>query len=98
TESSVHAGANVVATNSLTKAYGLDGLRAGWILGPRAVVRRAARINDALGVNGVAPGERLALVAFRRLAPIGRRARAILRPNLATLRAFFAQERRLRGY
>lgn len=98
TESSVHAGANVVATNSLTKAYGLDGLRSGWILGPRAVVRRAARIHDALGVNGVAPGERLALAAFRHLTSIGRRARAILRPNLATLSAFFAREPRLRGY
>src|SRR5262249_38329274 len=32
--SCVHAGPNVVTTNSLTKAYGLDGLRAGWILGP----------------------------------------------------------------
>jgi aspartate/methionine/tyrosine aminotransferase len=35
-ESSVHAGSNVVVTNSLTKAYGLDGMRAGWILGPAA--------------------------------------------------------------
>ena len=31
----VHAGPNVITTNSLTKAYGLDGLRAGWMLGPR---------------------------------------------------------------
>ena len=30
-ESCVHAGPNVLTTNSLTKAYGLDGLRAGWI-------------------------------------------------------------------
>ena len=33
-ESCVHAGPNVLATNSLTKAYGLDGLRAG--VDPRA--------------------------------------------------------------
>jgi aspartate/methionine/tyrosine aminotransferase len=97
TESSVHAGANVVATNSLTKAYGLDGLRAGWLLGPRAVVGKAARIHDVLGVNGVAPGERLAVAAFRRLGVIGRRARAMLRPNLAALRAFLALETRLRA-
>ncbi|HEV3141215.1 MAG TPA: pyridoxal phosphate-dependent aminotransferase, partial [Vicinamibacterales bacterium] len=31
-ESCVHAAGNVITTNSLTKAYGLDGLRAGWIL------------------------------------------------------------------
>src|SRR5207248_4844956 len=33
-ESCVHAGPNVLVTNSLTKAYGLDGLRAGWVIGP----------------------------------------------------------------
>src|SRR5207253_5850614 len=43
--SCVHAGPNVLTTNSLTKAYGLDGLRAGWILGPPALVARAGRIN-----------------------------------------------------
>ena len=32
----------------LTKAYGLDGLRAGWILGPAALIARAGRINDLL--------------------------------------------------
>ena len=97
TESSVHAGPNVVATNSLTKAYGLDGLRAGWLLGPKEVVTRASRIHDALGVNGVAPGERLALAAFRHLPSIARRAQGILGPNLATLRAFLAAEPRLRA-
>src|SRR5262249_1020222 len=96
TESSVHAGPNVVATNSLTKAYGLDGLRAGWLLGPREIVTRAARIHGPLGVTGVAPGERLALAAFRRLPSIARRAQGILRPNLATLGAFLASEPRLR--
>ena len=40
-ESCVHAGPNVLATNSLTKAYGLDGLRAGWILGPPSLIARA---------------------------------------------------------
>src|SRR5207248_1509732 len=46
TESCVHAGPNVLATNSLTKAYGLDGLRAGWVLGPRKLIRRALLIQD----------------------------------------------------
>ena len=95
TRSSVHAGPNVVTANSLTKAYGLDGLRAGWLLGPPDVIRRAALIHDMLGNNGVAPGEQLELAAFRRLDAISRRSHRILDPNLAHVRRFLAGERRL---
>jgi aspartate/methionine/tyrosine aminotransferase len=97
-ESCVHAGPNVLATNSLTKAYGLDGLRAGWILGPAPLVARAGRINDLMTNNGVAPGERMALAAFRRHPAIDRRAHAILDPNLRTVRAFLGRERRLQAF
>lgn len=97
-ESSVHAGANVVTTNSLTKAYGLDGLRAGWILGPRSVVERAGLVNDLMTNNGVAPGEQMALAAFERLSDLSRRAHAILDPNLDLIRQFFADERRLEAH
>ena len=97
-ESCVHAGPNVMATSSLTKAYGLDGLRAGWILGPAAMVARAARINDLMTDNAVAPGEQMALAAFRRLRDLDRRAHAILDPNLARVRAFLAHEPRLRAF
>jgi aspartate/methionine/tyrosine aminotransferase len=97
-ESSVHAGANVLTTNSLTKAYGLDGLRAGWILGPRRLVERAGLVNDLMTNNGVAPGERMALAAFKRLRAIDRRAHDILDPNLATIRRYFANEPRLEAH
>jgi aspartate/methionine/tyrosine aminotransferase len=96
TGSSVHAGPNVIATNSLTKAYGLDGLRAGWILGPRRVIARAGKIHDLLGVNGVAPGDRMSLAALRNLGAVRRRAHGILGPNLERVRRFLAREPRLR--
>ncbi len=96
-ESCVHAGTNVIATNSLTKAYGLDGLRAGWILGPAPIVARAHRISDLMTNHGVAPGERMALAAFRRHRDIDRRAHDILDRNLARVRTFFAREPRLRA-
>ncbi|MGE5242694.1 MAG: pyridoxal phosphate-dependent aminotransferase [Betaproteobacteria bacterium] len=96
-ESSVHAGPNVIATNSLTKAYGLDGLRAGWILGPPEVLRAAEKVLNLTTNNGVAPGEQLSLAAFRRHRAIDARAHAILDPNLARVRAFLAGEPRLRA-
>jgi hypothetical protein len=97
-ESCVHAGANVLTTNSLTKAYGLDGLRAGWILGPRALIARAGRLNDLMSNNSVAAGELMALAAFRNHRAIDRRAHALLDPNLARLRAFFSKETRLQAF
>jgi len=97
-ESCVHAGPNVLTTNSLTKAYGLDGLRAGWILGPTPLVARAGRINDLMTNNSVAPGERMAVAAFRRHRDIDRRAHALLDPNLARVKAFFGREPRLRAF
>ena len=98
TESCVHAGSNVLVTNSLTKAYGLDGLRAGWVLGPRDVIRRAWMIQDLLANNGVAPGERMSLRAFRRLPALRRRAHATLDPNLERLRRYFTAETRLDAF
>ena len=97
-ESSVHAGANVVVTNSLTKAYGLDGLRAGWLLGPAHLIERAGRINNLMTNNSVAPGERMALAAFKRVADLSRRSHALLDPNLDRLRRFLDRERRLQAF
>src|SRR5439155_2576618 len=82
TESCVHAGPNVLTTNSLTKAYGLDGLRAGWTLGPSELISRAWMIQDLLANNGVAPGEQMTLAALKRLAGIRRHVHATLDPNL----------------
>jgi aspartate/methionine/tyrosine aminotransferase len=94
-QSCVHAGSNVLTTNSLTKAYGLDGLRAGWVLGPREMIRGAWSIQDLLANNGVAPGEQMTLAAFARLPAIRRRVHQTLDSNLERLARFFARERRL---
>jgi aspartate/methionine/tyrosine aminotransferase len=98
TESCVHAGPNVLTTNSLTKAYGLDGLRAGWMLGPAALIARAASIHNLIANNGVAPGERMALAAFKRVREIGRRSGALLGPNLERVRRFLDREQRLAAH
>lgn len=97
TASSVHAGPNVIATSSLTKAYGLDGLRAGWILASRELIARAGHANDLMTVNGVAPGEHLALRALSRLPAIRRRAAGFLDDGLERVRRFLAREPRLQA-
>ncbi len=98
TASCVHAGGNVITTSSLTKAYGLDGLRAGWILGPRAVIDRIIVVHNIVANNGVAPGERLALAAFRHMRAINGRSHAFLDRNLERVRRFLDREPRLSAH
>jgi aspartate/methionine/tyrosine aminotransferase len=65
--SAVHLGPEFVCTNSLTKAYGLSGLRCGWILADPALAERMWRLNDLFAVNQAHPAERLACIAFERI-------------------------------
>ena len=62
--SAVHVGPEFVCTNSLTKVYGLSGLRCGWILAEPELAGRMWRLNDLFGVNQAHPAERLACIAF----------------------------------
>jgi hypothetical protein len=88
TPSAFHLGDNVLATSSLTKAYGLSGLRCGWILAPPALAQRMWRLNDLFGVTPAHPAERLSVVALDHLPEIAARARALVARNRALLDAF----------
>ena len=68
--SAVHLGPEFVCTNSLTKVYGLSGLRCGWILAEPDLAERMWRLNDLFGVNQAHPAERLACIAFEHLGEV----------------------------
>jgi hypothetical protein len=77
---------NIVVTSSLTKAYGLSGLRCGWILAPARLAERMRRLNDLFGVKPPHVAERLAMAAFDRLAELRARAEAMTNVNRAAYR------------
>jgi hypothetical protein len=77
-----------IVTSSLTKAYGLSGLRCGWIVAPPELAQRMWRLNDLFGVNVAHPAERLSVVAFDHLERFRARAENLLQPNRALLDAF----------
>lgn len=77
-----------VSTSSLTKAYGLSGLRAGWTLASTEVVEKVRRVRDLVDGVGAFPSELLALIAFENLPSLRERARGILGPNFRLLREF----------
>lgn len=81
TRSSFHLGKEFVVTGSLTKAYGLSGLRCGWILAEPELARKIWRLNDIFDVIPAHPAECLSVVALKRLVQVGVRARAILEVN-----------------
>jgi aspartate/methionine/tyrosine aminotransferase len=84
----IHLGDHFVVTSSLTKAYGLSGVRCGWILAERELARRIWRLNDLFGVNQAHPAELISVVALDNLARVSQRARAILEENQRSLRTF----------
>jgi aspartate/methionine/tyrosine aminotransferase len=84
-----------VSTNSLTKAYGLAGLRCGWILASPAVSSRVREIRDVIDGSGPYVAERLSLTAFENIERFRIRARKILADNLAVVRAMAASHPQL---
>jgi aspartate/methionine/tyrosine aminotransferase len=88
--SAFHLGAEFIVTNSLTKIYGLSGLRCGWILAKPALATRLWRLNDLFGVIAAHPAERLSCVALAQLPRIAARARALLAANGVAFNSFLA--------
>ncbi len=86
--SSFHLGPNFVVTNSLTKVYGLSGLRCGWILAQPDLARAIWRLNDVFAATPVHPGELLSVAAFRQLDAIRQKARRVVAADRALLAQF----------
>jgi aspartate/methionine/tyrosine aminotransferase len=77
-----------VVSSSLTKGYGLGGLRCGWALAEPDLVRRMWRLDDLMGVVPAHPAERLSIVALDHLDVVAARARRILTENARAAHAF----------
>jgi aspartate/methionine/tyrosine aminotransferase len=90
-QSSVHLGPNVIVTSSLTKAYGFDGLRCGWILAAPKEAKAMWRLQDFFGVNGAIPAEKTSVVAFERLNHFVERTRKIIETNRPLVDRFMTE-------
>lgn len=78
-------------TNSLTKAYGLSGLRCGWILAPKELAKGIWRLHDIHSGTYSYPAELLSAAAFAKLPAIAARAKSLLDDNRKLLRDFLSQ-------
>lgn len=86
--SAFHLGSEFITTNSLTKIYGLSGLRCGWILAEPDLAQRIWRLNDLIANIPAHAAERLSCIAMANLDHIGRRSRHLLDTNRALFDRF----------
>lgn len=77
-----------VVTNSLTKAFGLSGIRCGWVLADAKLVENMWHLADVHYGIPSHPAELLGCVALDNLGKVAARAQSILKENRAALNAF----------
>jgi len=87
---SLHLGPHFMVTSSLTKAFGLSGLRCGWILADPELADRMWHLNDLFGNIPSHTAERMSVFALDHFEPISARAKALLTRNSKLLENFLA--------
>src|SRR5580693_7314699 len=90
---SYHLGSEFVVTSSLTKVYGLSGLRCGWILAEPDLARALWRLNDLFASIPSHPAELLSVVAFQNLDRIRERGRKIIEADRVLLNDFLDHQK-----
>jgi aspartate/methionine/tyrosine aminotransferase len=89
---SFHIGPEFVVTSSLTKVYGVSGLRCGWVLARPDLAWKMRRLNDLYSATAVFPSELLSVVAFQQLDLLRETGRRIVEADRKLLRDFLAQQ------
>jgi aspartate/methionine/tyrosine aminotransferase len=84
-------GDRLLSISSLTKSYGLSGLRCGWIIAAPEIAERARRVRDVIDNIGAAPADRLSALAFANIDHLAMRAFELVSTNRDLARAFFAR-------
>jgi aspartate/methionine/tyrosine aminotransferase len=79
---------SAISIGSLSKMYGLDGLRVGWILCHEDMAKKLASVRNHFSVMGSYLCEQVTLTAFRQLDRLIARSRSIVGENLPVLTEF----------
>jgi aspartate/methionine/tyrosine aminotransferase len=89
---SFHLGPEFVVSSSLTKVYGVSGLRCGWILAQPDLAWKMRRLNDLYSATPVHAGELLSVAAFKHLDLLREKARRIVQTDRKLLCDFLKRE------
>ena len=92
---SFHLAGNIVVTSSLTKVYGVSGLRCGWILAQPDLVRAMWQLNNLFAATAAHPAEIISAAAFDNLPILLDRARKVVEADRAALGPFLDSQAKL---
>lgn len=93
--SAFHLGDNFITTNSLTKIYGLSGLRCGWVLAPSELAKKMWLLSDLFSVMLPYPAELLSVIALKNLDTIVQKYKNLLTKNHIIIRDFLNSQKDL---
>jgi len=94
----IHYGEHFLVTSSLTKAFGLSGIRCGWVLCGPQLAHRMWRINDLYAASPAHPAELISVIAFDNLDKVAARAKTLLDTNRKSLNEFLDAQTTLDVY
>ncbi len=95
-QTSFRLGPQFVVTGSLTKVYGLSGLRCGWVLAEPSLVQRVWHLNDLMDASNVHAAERMSVIALDHLRQFADRTKELLDANRRLLNRFLdSQEKNI---
>lgn len=83
-------GPRAISTGTFSKPFGLPGLRIGWIVAPKEVIRRCWGLRDYISLSPGKLNDALAIIAFRHRDQITARTREIVAENLPVAERWFA--------
>jgi hypothetical protein len=89
--SAFHLGDHFLVTSSLTKAFGLSGLRCGWVLAEPEIAERMWRVTDVIENISAHVAERMSVCALDHLEEISARSKALLSLNWNLLEKFLVK-------
>lgn len=87
--SAFHLGPEFIVTSSLTKVYGLSGLRCGWILAEEPLAQKMRLLDDLFSASPVHIAEKLSMIALKHLDEAKQRTEQLLAMNRPFLNIFF---------
>ena len=91
-------GDHFLVTSSLTKAFGLSGVRCGWVLASPELAERMWRINDLFAATPAHPAELISVIALDHLDRVAQRAKLLLDTNRQTMNDFLDSREDLDSY